>query len=64
MLRKAGKRTVEALWEEVGVLLDTVSPMECRHYFASCGYVHICIENALMLQQKDPMPAFQPECEG
>ncbi len=41
MLRKAGKRTVEALWEEVGVLLDTVSPMECRHYFASCGYVHI-----------------------
>lgn len=41
MLRKAGKRTVEALWEEVGVLLDTVSSMECRHYFASCGYVHI-----------------------
>ena len=41
MLRKAGKRTVEALWEEVGVLLDTVSPRECRHYFASCGYVHI-----------------------
>ena len=41
MLRKAGKRTVGALWEEVGVLLDTVSPRECRHYFASWGYVHI-----------------------
>jgi len=32
MLRKAGK-------DEVGRLLDTISPAECQNYFKSCGYV-------------------------
>jgi len=41
MLRKAGKRTVQALWDEVGRLLDTISPAECQNYFKSCGYVYI-----------------------
>jgi len=39
MLRKAGKRTVQALWDEVGRLLGTISPAECCNYFRSCGYV-------------------------
>ena len=39
MLRKAGKRTVDALCNEVGILLDTVQPAECLNYFKSCGYV-------------------------
>lgn len=39
LLRKAAKRTVEELWTEVGDLLDTVSPEECRNYFHSSGYV-------------------------
>jgi len=40
MLRKAGKRTVQALWDEVGRVLDTISPTECRNYFQACGYVN------------------------
>ena len=39
MLRKAAKRTVDALWNALGELLDTVSPVECQNYFKSCGYV-------------------------
>ena len=39
LLRKAAKRTVEALWNEIGELLNTLSPTECANYFASCGYV-------------------------
>lgn len=38
-LSKAAKRTVDALWTEIGRLLVTVSPDECLHYFASSGYV-------------------------
>jgi transposase len=38
-LRKAAKRDIEALWKEIGELLDTVSPNECSNFFASCGYV-------------------------
>jgi len=38
MLRKATKRTVNALWNSLGEILDTVSPLECRNYFKSCGY--------------------------
>jgi transposase len=40
MLRKAGKRTVDTLWEEIGRLVDTVTVGECRNYFGAAGYVH------------------------
>jgi transposase len=40
LLRKAAKRSVDALWNHIGVLLDTFSPAECRNYFASAGYVN------------------------
>jgi transposase len=39
LLRKAAKRTVDALWEHIGLLLDSFSPEECKNYFASSGYV-------------------------
>lgn len=39
LLRKAAKRTVSDLWDEIGKLLDAFSPDECKNYFASSGYV-------------------------
>jgi transposase len=38
MLRKAARRTSDALWNEIGYLLDTFSPYECAHYFKHAGY--------------------------
>jgi transposase len=38
LLRKAATRTKEALWAEIGDLLETVPPEECAHYFRSSGY--------------------------
>jgi transposase len=40
MLRKAAKRTVDALWDEIGRLVDSVTADECRNYFGATGYVH------------------------
>ena len=40
LLRKAGKRTVDELWEHIGELLELFSPQECANYFASAGYVN------------------------
>jgi transposase len=39
LLRKAGKRTVDALWEFLGQALDAFAPAECRNYFRHCGYL-------------------------
>ena len=39
LLRKAAKRSVEALWDQIGELLNTLSSTECANYFASSGYV-------------------------
>ncbi len=40
LLRKAAKRTVNALWDHIGILLDAFPPGECKNYFASAGYVN------------------------
>ena len=40
LLRKASKRSTETLWEEIANLLQSVSPQECRNYFAAAGYVN------------------------
>ena len=37
-LRKAAKRTTEALYHAIGPILDTVSSTECANYFANAGY--------------------------
>jgi transposase len=39
-LRKAAKRSIHALWKEIGLLLNAVTPNECSNFFASCGYVN------------------------
>jgi len=38
LLRKAGKRTVDGLWEFLGQAGDAFSPQECQNYFRHCGY--------------------------
>ena len=38
LLRKAGERTVSALWDRIGKLLDLFEPAECRNYFRHSGY--------------------------
>jgi len=38
LLRKAAKRTVEALWNEIGRLLYRFSPKECANYLSNSGY--------------------------
>jgi transposase len=40
LLRKAAKRSVDALWDEIGELLNTISSTECANYFAASGYVY------------------------
>ncbi len=39
LLKKAAKRTIGELWNEIGKLLDTFSPTECENYFKAAGYV-------------------------
>jgi transposase len=40
-LRKAAKRTVEAVYNAIGPILDTVSSAECANYFTNAGYDQI-----------------------
>jgi transposase len=38
LLKKAAHRTVAALWQEIGNLLEVFSPAECANYFKAAGY--------------------------
>ena len=38
MLRKAGERTVEGLWDAIGRIVGTFTPQECANYFTAAGY--------------------------
>jgi transposase len=38
LLRARAERTVSALWEAVGSLLDQFAPSECANYFRAAGY--------------------------
>ena len=40
LLRRAARRSVDLLWQEIGKLLDSIPAEECSNYFTSCGYVH------------------------
>jgi transposase len=37
-LRKAAKRTTDAICTAIGQILDTVTPQECANYFLHAGY--------------------------
>lgn len=39
LLRKLAARSLEALWDGVGTLLQRFSSRECENYFANAGYV-------------------------
>ena len=38
LLRKAKERTVDKLWDRIGVILGEFSPPECSNYFRHDGY--------------------------
>lgn len=38
LLRKAAQRTVAALWDKIGELLDAFTPEECVNYLRHAGY--------------------------
>jgi transposase len=38
LLRKAAERTVDALWDRIGILLGAFTPQECANFFAAAGY--------------------------
>ena len=40
MLRKAARRKVDELCDEIGTVVDTISANECLNYFRSIGYVY------------------------
>jgi transposase len=37
-LRKAAERSIPALWDRIGDILDTFSATECRNFFRHAGY--------------------------
>lgn len=38
LLRKAAERTIPALWDAIGRLIDLVTPQEAKNFFAAAGY--------------------------
>ena len=38
MLRAKAERSINALWNTVGKLIDLITPEECRNFFNACGY--------------------------
>lgn len=40
LLRTEAARTMDALWNAAGRLLDQFSPAECSRYLRHCGYAH------------------------
>jgi transposase len=38
LLRKAAKRTIDALWTEIGEIVALFKPAECANYFVAAGY--------------------------
>jgi len=40
-LRKAQERSIDALWQRIGKLLDLFQPNECANFFADSGYARI-----------------------
>ena len=40
-LRKAAKRNLNDLWQEIGRILRTYPPNECANYLRNSGYVYV-----------------------
>ncbi|HEY4232666.1 MAG TPA: transposase, partial [Lacipirellulaceae bacterium] len=41
LLRSAAERTLDALWQTCGTILDHFHDSECRNYFRHCGYRYV-----------------------
>ena len=41
LLREAGERTREGLWNRIGSLLDHFPPHQCSNYFKHAGYAMV-----------------------
>ena len=39
LLPTAEARTVDALWTDIGQLVDCITAQDCRNLFRNCGYV-------------------------
>mgnify|MGYP001567150016 FL=1 len=48
LLRKAAERTIGALWDRIGLLLDAFTPTECASYFKAAGYDAARTDSALV----------------
>ena len=38
LLRKAARRSTDAIWHQIATLLSAFSPQECANYFRNAGY--------------------------
>ncbi|MER8824359.1 IS630 family transposase, partial [Mesorhizobium sp. M0991] len=38
LLRAKAERTITALWDAVGAVVDLFTPAECANYFKAAGY--------------------------
>ncbi len=38
LLRKAAERSIDALWNRIGDLLNEFTPTECANFFIAAGY--------------------------
>jgi transposase len=38
LLRKGAVRTIGALWDQIGMILNLFTPAECANYFKAAGY--------------------------
>jgi transposase len=50
LLRSAGRRTIDGLWDFLGQALDAFTPDECRRYIQHCGYG---IDTATAISKRD-----------
>lgn len=39
LLRKAAARSLDALWQAIGRIIDTISQDQCKNFFGNSGYV-------------------------
>jgi hypothetical protein len=40
-LRKAGARTIDALWRAIGDICDLFEPQDCWNYLRAAGYASV-----------------------
>lgn len=38
LLRAVAERTIDALWDRIGQLLDAITPQDCANFFRHAGY--------------------------